>query len=74
MTHAQNIVNVRSLSSKEDLEVMLTKVVQQLDASPIQSGHIADAGQNIAANILTADNLTRYWYRLLLAYAASKWN
>lgn len=70
LTHGQNIIPIQTLSSKEDLEVVLAKCIRQLEANPIQSRHIAEAGQDSAANVRIADNLTRYWYRLLKAYAA----
>ena len=66
----QNVIKVGSLASKHDLEVGLATLIKQLEANPAQSRQIAEAGQYFAANILTADNLTEYWYRLLKSYAA----
>lgn len=64
-----NIVKTQGLDSKEDLEFGLKSLVQQLEADPMLAHCIALAGQQFAANVLTDDNLTEYWFRLLEAYA-----
>ena len=69
LVHGRHFVRTRALASKHDLESGLTHMVRQLQANPIRSKSIAQAGQHFAANVLTAENVREYWYRLLHAYS-----
>lgn len=70
LRHGENVIKVGVLTSKHDLQVGLARVIKELEANPGRGRHIAEAGQHFASNVLTADNLTEYWYRLLKSYAA----
>lgn len=70
LRHGQHFMKTRALASRHDLDNELTNLVQRLQANPKRSRMIAEAGQHFAANVLTAENVRGYWYRLLTAYAA----
>lgn len=70
LKHGQHFMKTRALASKGDLNDGLAGLVQQLQANPKRSRLIAESGQDFAINVLSADNIREYWYRLLKAYSA----
>ena len=70
LEHGKHYMRTRALASPTDLSNGLTGLVRELQANPKRSRLIAKAGQDFAVNVLSADNIREYWYKLLKAYSA----
>lgn len=70
LKHGQHFMKTRALANQRDLDHGLTGLIRELQANPKRSRQIAEAGQDFAMNLLSADNVRQYWYELLYAYSA----
>lgn len=69
LKHGEHYMQVRMINSTEDLHSELPNLVHHLSSHPKRSRQIAHAGQRFATEILSADNVREYWYRLLKTYS-----
>jgi len=62
-------MKTRALAEVGDFTNGLTTLVQHLSTNPKRSRLIAEAGQQLATDVLSPQNIREYWYRLLVAYS-----